>query len=53
MSSQTRFTLKLIAIILVVFMVLMQLNLVIIPFLASYKFWVMVGAFVLLLIASS
>ncbi|MBU2912504.1 MULTISPECIES: hypothetical protein [Reichenbachiella] len=53
MSSQTRSTLKLIAIILVIFMVLMQLNLVIIPALAVYKFWVMVGAFILLLVASS
>ncbi|WP_158233252.1 hypothetical protein [Reichenbachiella sp. 5M10] len=53
MSSQTRSTLKLIAIVIVLLMVLMQLNVVIIPFLVTYKFWMMVGAFVILLIAST
>jgi len=52
MSSQTKSTLKLIAIVLVILMILMQLNVVIVPFLVSYKFWIVVGAFVLLLLAS-
>ncbi|UXP32551.1 hypothetical protein N6H18_00985 [Reichenbachiella agarivorans] len=52
MSSQTKSTLKLIAILLVLMMVLMHLNLVIIPVLVSYKFWIVVGAFILLLIAA-
>lgn len=53
MSSQTRSTLKLIAIVLVIFMILMHLNIVLVPALGAYKFWIMVGSFVLLLVASS
>ncbi|MEO9802758.1 MAG: hypothetical protein ABJF04_05905 [Reichenbachiella sp.] len=51
MSSSTKSTLKLIAIVIVLLMVAMQLNFIIIPFLAAYKFWLMVIAAVLLLLA--
>ncbi len=52
MSSQTKSTLKLIAIVLVILMILMHLGVIAIPFLVSYKFWILIGAFVLLLLAS-
>ncbi len=52
MSASTKSTLKLIAIVIVLLMVAMQLNFIIIPFLAAYKFWLMVIAAVLLLLAS-
>lgn len=52
MSASTKSTLKLIAIVIVLLMVAMQLNFIIIPFLAPYKFWLMVIAAVLLLLAS-
>ncbi|MEO9964805.1 MAG: hypothetical protein ABJF11_03400 [Reichenbachiella sp.] len=51
MSSSTKSTLKLIAIVIVLLMVAMQLNFIIIPFLAGYKFWLMVLAAILLLLA--
>jgi hypothetical protein len=52
MSNKTRTLLKLISIIIVAFMVLMALNVVIIPALAGYKFWLTVIAFCLLLLSS-
>jgi len=52
MSASTKSTLKLIAIVIVLLMVAMQLNFIIIPFLVAYKFWLMVVAAVLLLLAS-
>ncbi|MGK7390427.1 MAG: hypothetical protein ACNS60_08750 [Candidatus Cyclobacteriaceae bacterium M2_1C_046] len=52
MSNKTRSMLKFIAVIIVALAVLMQLSIVIIPFLAVYKFWMVVIAFGLLLIAS-
>ena len=51
MSSKTKSTLKLIAINIVVLMVLMHLNIVVIPVLVSYKFWLMVAAVVMLVLA--
>lgn len=44
--------LKFIAVIIVALAVLMQLSIVIIPVIAIYKFWMVVIAFALLLIAS-
>lgn len=52
MSSSTKSTLKLIAIVIVLLMVAMHLNFIIIPFLVAYKFWLMVVAAILLLLAS-
>jgi hypothetical protein len=52
MSNKTRSILKAIAVILVLLMVLMQLTWVVIPILVPYKFWILVVAFGLLLIAS-
>jgi hypothetical protein len=52
MSNKTRNILKAIAVILVLLCVLMQLNIVIIPSVSVYKFWIVVIAFGALLIAS-
>jgi hypothetical protein len=52
MSNKTRSILKAIAVILVILMVVMHLNWVVIPVLVAYKFWIMVIAFVLLLVGS-
>lgn len=52
MSNKTRSILKAIAVIIVLLAVLMQLQVVIIPFLAPYKFWMVVIGFGLMLIAS-
>jgi hypothetical protein len=52
MSNKTRSILKAIAVILVLLAVLMQLNWVVIPAILYYKFWIVVIAFGLLLIAS-
>ncbi len=52
MSNKTRSILKAIAVILVLLAVLMQLQIVIIPALASYKFWIVVIAFGVVLITS-
>ena len=52
MSNRTRSILKAVAVILVLLAVLMQLQIVIIPSVAIYKFWIVVIAFGLLMIAS-
>lgn len=52
MNNKTRSILKGVAVILVLFIVLMQLHILIIPSVASYQVWVMVIAFGLLLISS-
>lgn len=52
MSNKTRSILKAIAAILVLLAVLMQLQIVIIPTLAVYKFWIVVIAFGLVLISA-
>lgn len=52
MSNKTRSILKAIAVLLVLLAVSMDLQWVIIPMLSPYKFWVAVGAFGLVLIAS-
>ncbi len=52
MSNKTRSILKAIAVILVLFAVLMDLSIVIVPSLTAYKFWIVVIAFGLALISS-
>jgi hypothetical protein len=52
MSNKTRSILKAIAVILVLLAVLMQLQIVIVPAVSVYKFWIVVIAFGLLLISS-
>jgi hypothetical protein len=52
MSNKTRNILKITAIILAVLAVAMHLHIVIIPAIAIYQFWIVVTAFVLLLIGS-
>jgi hypothetical protein len=52
MSNKTRSILKGIAVIIVLLAVLMQLQIVIVPFLVPYKFWMVVISFGLLLISS-
>ena len=52
MSNKTRSILKAIAVILVLLAVLMQLQIVIIPSISVYKFWIVVIAFGLVLISS-
>jgi hypothetical protein len=52
MSNKTRSILKAIAVILVLLAVLMQLQIVIVPAVSVYKFWIVVVAFGLLLISS-
>ena len=52
MSNKTRSILKGIAVIIVLLAVLMQLQIVIIPFLVPYNFWMVVTGFGLLLIGS-
>jgi hypothetical protein len=52
MSNKTRSILKAIAAILVLLAVLMQLQIVIIPAISVYKFWIVVIAFGLVLISS-
>ena len=52
MSNKTRSVLKGIAVIIVLLAVLMQLQIVIIPFLVPYKFWMVVIGFGLLLVGS-
>lgn len=52
MSNKTRSIIKAIAVIFVLLAVLMQLQIVIIPALAVYKFWIVVIAFGLILISS-
>jgi len=52
MSSKTRSTLRLVAIIIVALAVLMQLSIVVVPAIYVYKFWLVVIGFILLLLAS-
>ncbi len=52
MSNKTRAILKGIAVILVLLAVLMQLQIVIIPSIAVYRFWIVVISFGLMLISS-
>lgn len=52
MNHKTRSAMKLVAIIIVLLMVMMELDWVIVPFLVAYKFWLMVIAFGLVLLAT-
>lgn len=52
MSNKTRAILKGIAVVLVLLAVLMQLQIVMIPAIAIYRFWIVVISFGLLLISS-
>ena len=52
MSNKTRNILKAIAVILVLLAVLMHLQIIIIPAISVYKFWIVVLSFGLLLISS-
>ena len=52
MSNKTRSILKALAVILVLLAVLMQLEVVIIPAVSIYKFWLVVIAFGILMIVS-
>jgi hypothetical protein len=52
MSNKTRSILKGVAVIIVLLAVVMQLQIVIIPFLTPYKFWMVVIGFGLMLISS-
>jgi hypothetical protein len=52
MSNKTRAILKGIAVVLVLLAVLMQLQIVIIPAISIYRFWIVVISFGLLLISS-
>lgn len=52
MSQRTRSVIKLIAVLVVLLLVLGELSIVIIPAIAPYKFWLMVIAFMLVLIVS-
>lgn len=52
MSKKAKTTLKVTSLIVVILLALMHINIVSIPAIAAYKFWIMVGAFPLLLIAS-
>ncbi len=52
MSNKTRSILKVLAIIVVLLTVLMQLQIVLIPALSGYSYWMVVLSFALLLLAS-
>lgn len=52
MSRKTKNFLKLLAIIIVMVMVFMELGVIVIPALMAYKFWLVVIAFAIVLIAS-
>lgn len=52
MSSKTKSTFKIISILIVVVVLLGRFNIVVIPMLAPYIFWLLIIAFVLLLLAS-
>ncbi|WKK81700.1 hypothetical protein [Marivirga arenosa] len=52
MSRKSRNLMKLIAIIVILVLVFMELNIIAIPALAPYKFWLSVVAFGMVLIAS-
>lgn len=52
MSQRTRSLIKLLAVLVVLLLVLGQLSIVIIPAIVPYTFWLMVIAFMLVLISS-
>ena len=52
MSNKTRSILKAIAVILVLLAVVMHLQVILIPALAGYNFWIVIIAFGLMLISS-
>lgn len=52
MSSSMKSTLKIISIIIVVLLLLNQFSIVIIPMLSPYIFWLLIIAYVMLLLAS-
>ncbi|HRG08100.1 MAG TPA: hypothetical protein PLJ08_05945 [Cyclobacteriaceae bacterium] len=52
MSNKTRSILRAIAVLLVLLAVLMQLQIIIIPAIAVYKFWIVVIAFAVMLIST-
>lgn len=52
MSNKTRSAIKAIAVVLVLLTVVMQLSWIIIPIIVPYKFWIVVIAFGMLLLAS-
>ena len=52
MSNKTRNAFKGLAVILVILAVVMELNILIIPALVAYKFWLAIIGFALLLFAS-
>lgn len=52
MTSRTRALFKGIALLMVLLAVVMQLQIIIIPALAGYSFWIVVAGFGLLLLAS-
>jgi hypothetical protein len=52
MSNKTRSILKVTAVVLVLLTLLMTFNVIIIPSISVYKFWIVVVAFGLLLIGS-
>ncbi|MEK6780567.1 MAG: hypothetical protein AABY93_02610 [Bacteroidota bacterium] len=52
MSNKTRSILKGVAVVIVLLAVLMQLQIIIIPFFVPYKFWMVVIGFGLMLIGS-
>ncbi len=52
MSQKTKLTLRIVAIIISLLAVGMQLQFIIIPSVDAYKFWFIVGSFILLLISN-
>jgi hypothetical protein len=52
MSNKTRSILKAIAVLLVLLAVLMELQIIIIPAIVAYKFWIVVIAFAVMLIST-
>jgi hypothetical protein len=52
MSQKTKLTLRIVSIIIALLAIGMQLQYIIIPIAKAYKFWIMVGSFILLLITS-
>ena len=52
MSNKTRSLLKVLAVLIVLLAVLMEMQWIIIPMLVTYKLWLVVAAFGLLLISS-
>jgi hypothetical protein len=52
MSQKTKLTLRIVAIVVALLAVGIQLQFIIIPSVNAYKFWFMVGSFILLLITN-